>query len=141
VAEARRHVVVVNDTEEILDLFEDILGALGHRVTRLTYAPRDSATIADLRPDLVVVDFVLGGREFLGWQLIQKLRMRRDTEAVPIIACTAAVREVHEMEGQLAQANVKVVFKPFRVDDLERAVAEALGDCVAVPATRPPPLV
>ena len=122
-----KHIAVVNDTEEILDLFEEILTGMGHRVTRFTYAPRDGAAVAELQPDLVIVDFVLGGREFLGWQLLQKLRMRRDTEDVPLIACTAAVKEVREMEGQLAKSNIRVILKPFRVDDLEEAVSSALG--------------
>ena len=123
-------VAVVNDTEEILDLFEEIVTAMGHRMGRFTYAPRDGTAIAELNPDLVIVDFVLGGREFLGWQLLQKLRMRRDTENIPLIACTAAVKEVREMEGQLARSRITVVLKPFRVDELERAIRSALGeDC------------
>jgi DNA-binding response OmpR family regulator len=123
----QKHVAVVNDTEEILDLFEEILSGMGHRVTRLTYAPRDAAEIAALKPDLVVIDFVLGGREFEGWQLIQKLRMRRDTEKIPLIACTGAVKEVREMEGQLAKSNVMLILKPFTVSELEDTVNAALG--------------
>jgi len=123
----QKHVAVINDTEEILDLFEEILTEMGHRVTKFTYAPHDGEAIAELKPDLVIVDFILGGREFLGWQLLQKLRMRRDTENVPLIACTAAVKEVREMEGQLAKSNIRIVLKPFRVDDLERAITAALG--------------
>ncbi|HSK94653.1 MAG TPA: response regulator [Candidatus Angelobacter sp.] len=126
-----RHIVVVNDTEEILDLFEEILVGMGHRVTRFTYAPHEAATIADLNPDLVIVDFILGGREYLGWQLLQKLRMQNDTADIPLIACTAAVKEVREMEGKLAESNITVVLKPFRVADLERAVNVALGHLVA----------
>ena len=127
-SEQRKLVAVVNDTEEILDLFEDIITSMGHRVARFTYAPRDGAAIADLNPDLVIVDFILGGREFLGWQLLQKLRMRRENEDTPLIACTAAVKEVREMEGQLAKSNIRVVLKPFRVDDLELAIRAALGE-------------
>lgn len=128
-------VAVINDTEEILDLFDDIISSMGHRVVRYTYAPRDGDEIAELGPDLVVVDFVLGGREYLGWQLLQKLRMRRETENIPLIACTAAVREVREMEGQLAKLNISVVLKPFRIDDLERAVRAALGESDPSPGT------
>lgn len=32
-------VAVINDTEEILDLFDDIISSMGHRVARYTYAP------------------------------------------------------------------------------------------------------
>jgi CheY-like chemotaxis protein len=122
----QKHVVVVNDTEEILDLFVDIIGGLGHKVTKLTYAPSDGREIAELKPDLCIIDFILGGREFEGWQLIQKLRMMPATEQIPIIACTGAVREVREMEGKLAEKKVRIVFKPFGASDLERQVQESL---------------
>lgn len=122
----KKHVVVVNDTEEILELFEDIITGLGHRVTKLGYAPTDGREIADLKPDLCIIDFVLGGREFEGWQLIQKLRMMPATEKLPIVACTGAVREVREMEGKLAEKNVRILYKPFSASDLERQVKEAL---------------
>ena len=122
----KKHVVVVNDTEEILELFEDIITGLGHRVTKISYAPTDGREIAELKPDLCIIDFVLGGREFEGWQLIQKLRMMPATEKLPIVACTGAVREVREMEGKLAERNVRVLYKPFGASDLERQVKEAL---------------
>ncbi|MEP7082566.1 MAG: response regulator [Chloroflexota bacterium] len=124
----QKHVVVVNDTEEILELFDHILTALGHKVTKLTYAPTDGREIAELKPDLCIIDFVLGGREFEGWQLIQKLRMMPATEDIPIIACTGAVREVREMEGKLAEKKVRILYKPFGASDLERQVKEALDD-------------
>jgi CheY-like chemotaxis protein len=123
----KKHVVVVNDTEEILELFEEIIGGLGHRVTKLTYAPTDGREIAQLQPDLCIIDFVIGGREFEGWQLIQKLRMMPATELMPIVACTGAAREVREMEGKLAEMNVRVLLKPFRAADLERQVTDALA--------------
>jgi CheY-like chemotaxis protein len=122
----QKHVVVVNDTEEILELFEEILTGLGHKVTKLGYAPTDGREIAALKPDLCIIDFVLGGREFEGWQLIQKLRMMPATEELPIIACTGAVREVREMEGKLAEKSVRILYKPFGTGDLERQVQESL---------------
>lgn len=120
----QKHVVVVNDTEQILDLFEEIITGLGHRCTRLAYAPSDAREIADLKPDLAIIDFVLGGREFEGWQLIQKLRMMPATEEMPIVACTGAVHEVREMEGRLVEMNVRVLYKPFSASDLEKRIED-----------------
>jgi DNA-binding response OmpR family regulator len=119
-------VVVINDTEEILELFRDILTEMGCDVALMSYAPDDLHRIEQERPDLVVIDFVLGGREFEGWQLLQKLRMNRATESVPIIACTAALQQVRDQEGYLLEQNVTVVLKPFNVDQLEAAVRKAL---------------
>ncbi|HEX2142373.1 MAG TPA: response regulator, partial [Candidatus Limnocylindria bacterium] len=68
----------------------------------------------------------LGGREFLGWQLVQKMRMKPETARIPIIICTAAQREVQEQEGWLAKNGVTVVLKPFDLEELERAVDRSL---------------
>ena len=65
--------------------------------------------------------------EKLGWQLAQKMRMSSDTEAIPIIICTAATEDVREQEGWLTAQAIKVVLKPFTVDQLEAAVTKALA--------------
>jgi CheY-like chemotaxis protein len=124
-SEGGRHVLVVNDTEEIIELFREIIEGLGHRVTATSYAPDDLAEIRKVEPDLVILDLVMGG-EKLGWQLAQKMRMARDTEAIPIIICTAATEDVREQEGWLTANAIKVVLKPFTVDDLEHAIGKAL---------------
>jgi CheY-like chemotaxis protein len=72
------------------------------------------------------LDLVFDG-ERTGWQLAQKLRMTRDTENIPIIICTAATEEVREQEGWLVANAIKVVPKPFTIDDLELAVTNALA--------------
>ena len=122
----RLRILVVNDTQEILELFADIIEGMGHEIIPLTYAPDDLQQIVEHRPDLAIIDFVLGGREFLGWQLVQKMRMKADTAHVPIIVCTAARIEVQEQEGWLTEKGVTVVLKPFEVRDLERAISRAL---------------
>lgn len=122
-----KRALVVNDTQEILELFEDIIGALGHDVTTMSYAPDDLAKIAADKPDLAIIDFVMGGQEFRGWQLVQKLKMSRQTRDIPLIVCTAAKREVFEQEGWLTEKNIGVVLKPFDIEDLERAVEKALA--------------
>ena len=43
-----------------------------------------------------------------------------------MVVCTAATQYVREQEGWLAAKGVKVVLKPFVVDDLELAVNKAL---------------
>ena len=118
--------LVVNDTQEILELFEDILGAMGIDTVLMSYAPRELHRIRSVKPDLIVLDFLLGDRELLGWQLLQKLKMDRGLESIPIVVCTAAVKAVEEQQGYLTEQGVTVVLKPFRVVQLEEAVRRAL---------------
>lgn len=122
----RPRVLVVNDTQEILELFADILEPMGLDVVLMSYAPRELARIRDTAPDLVILDFLLGDRELLGWQLLQKLKMDRSLASLPLIVCTGAVKQVQEQQGYLTEQGVIVVLKPFQVDQLEEAVRQAL---------------
>ena len=127
-AEGKKRILIINDTKEILELFRDILGpdGMGFDVTLMSYAPDELSRIVAEKPDLLVVDFVIGDREMLGWQLLQKLRMSRETAAIPIIACTAAAKQVRESEAYLVDQGIEVVLKPFTIAQLEHAVRNAL---------------
>lgn len=122
-----KHVLVVNDTEEILDLFRDILENMGHRMTAWSFSPDDLATVTEIKPDLIILDLMLGPTELQGWALLQKIRMTPATEDIPVIVCSAATNWVREQEGWLAANAVKVVLKPFKVAQLEHAVEHALA--------------
>ncbi len=122
---AGKHILVIDDTQEILELFREIIEGMGHRASATTYAPDDLAEVTAIGPDLVILDLVIGG-EKVGWQLAQKLRMSRETEHIPVIICTAATDAVREQEGWLVTHAMKIVLKPFTIDDIERAVNKAL---------------
>lgn len=121
-----KHILVVNDTEEILELFRDILEGMGHRMSAMSYAPEDLQEVIKVKPELVILDLIMGG-EKQGWQLVQKMRMSPETDAIPVIVCSAATEDVREQEGWLAANAVKVVLKPFNVADLEAAVTKAIA--------------
>lgn len=121
-----QHILVVNDTEEILDLFRDIIEGFGHRMTAWSFSPDDLAKVTEVAPDLIILDLMLGPTELQGWALLQKIRMSPPTEAIPVIVCTAATNWVREQEGWLAANGVKVVLKPFKVNHLEHAIQQAL---------------
>jgi CheY-like chemotaxis protein len=121
-----QHILVVNDTEEILDLFRDIVEGLGHRMTAWSFSPDDLAKVTEIKPDLIVLDLMLGPTELQGWALLQKVRMSRETEDIPVVLCTAATNWVREQEGWLAANAVKVVLKPFKIEHLEHAIEHAL---------------
>jgi CheY-like chemotaxis protein len=119
-------VLVVNDTAEILELFADILTGMGLEPVSMSYAPRELDRIRDVQPDLIILDFLMGDGELQGWQLLQKLKMDRSLESIPIVVCTAARNAVLEQQGYLTEQGVIVVLKPFNVDQLEEAVRRAL---------------
>jgi len=120
-------ILVINDTQEILEMFQELLGEEeGYDVVLYSYAPREMHEIEEIHPDLIILDYIFG-TEKSGWQTLQKLKMRRTTASIPIIICTAAIREVRETEGYLEAKGVTVVPKPFDIDDLLSAVKKALA--------------
>jgi len=124
---AGKHILVVNDTQEILDLFRMILEDEGYRVTALGFAVEDLRRIIDAAPDLVILDLVFD-REYVGWQTLQKMKMHRDTEKIPVLVCTAEVRKAQEIQGYLTEKGVGLLLKPFDIDDLISQVTRLLTD-------------
>ena len=109
--------LVINDTQEILDLFDEILQEEGFDTRLSSFGIKEIDEIRDIDPDLIILDFLIGGEE-QGWQLLQKLKMTRETQDIPVIVCSGAVKLLQELEGHLAAKNVGVVVKPFDIDDL-----------------------
>ncbi|CAA9547208.1 MAG: hypothetical protein AVDCRST_MAG73-2528 [uncultured Thermomicrobiales bacterium] len=130
-----RHIVVINDTPEILALFRELLEEDGYRVTtqRLTLEmARNVSEIKELEPDLIILDYLIGD-EATGWQLLQMLKMDRATRAIPIIICTGAVEQVRQLHTHLLEMGVRVVLKPFDIDHLLREIGAALDGTLESP--------
>ncbi len=120
------HILVVNDTQDILEVFRMLLEGEGYTVTLSSFPLQKASDIEQLSPDLIILDVVFG-EERLGWQMLQLLKMQPATASIPVIICTAAEKAVREMEGYLVSKNVVVVYKPFELDDLLVAVTQALA--------------
>ena len=115
-----RHILVINDTPEILDLFHELLTDEGHQVSLDTFSvglDQKMADVKSIRPDLIILDYMWGAED-LGWQLLQLLKMDRDTAGIPVIICTAAHQKASEMQAHLEAMGVTVVLKPFNIHQL-----------------------
>lgn len=113
-----KHILVVNDTQEILELFRAILEEeAGYRVTLTSIQPQMLEVVKEIKPDLIISDHVFG-EEKAGWQFLQRLKMDRETANIPLIVCSGAIKELKEMEGYLMSKGIGVLYKPFDVDDL-----------------------
>jgi DNA-binding response OmpR family regulator len=120
-------ILVVNDTQEILELFRLLLEEEeGYDVVLSGFPIQQVKEIEQIRPDLIILDLVLGD-EKTGMQMLQMLKMQRSTVAIPVLVCTAALQIVREQEGYLVSQGVHVVYKPFEIDDLMANVRQLLG--------------
>jgi CheY-like chemotaxis protein len=121
------HVLIINDTQEILSLMAELLEEEGYRVTTWL-ALLDMDKVKALAPDVVVQDLLFEGMQETGWKFLQLMRLDPELARIPLILCTAAVRTINEpeMAEQLDRLGVSVVLKPFLIEDLLSAIAGAL---------------
>ena len=125
---APRHILVINDTVAILELFRTLLEEEGYRVTTDDFSVDMLAMLDRVkaeRPDLIVLDFIVGD-EGKGWQFLQMLRMDRATRDIPVVVCTAAAKMVEELQTHLDVMGVGVVLKPFDIDIVITEIARKL---------------
>ncbi|TMD63232.1 MAG: response regulator [Chloroflexi bacterium] len=118
-------ILVVNDTQEILELFRMLLEAEGYEVVLAGFPIQQISDIEGINPDLIILDLVFGDQK-TGWQMLQMLKMKRSTALIPVLVCTAALSAVREQEGYLVSQGVHVIFKPFDIDQLLTHVKQLL---------------
>jgi DNA-binding response OmpR family regulator len=119
-------ILVVNDTQEILELFRMILeGEGGYEVILSGFPVQEIEDVEQIKPDLIILDLVFGS-EKTGMQMLQMLKMKRSTQSIPVIICTAALDLVREQEGYLNSQGVHLIYKPFDIDHLMTSVKRLL---------------
>jgi DNA-binding response OmpR family regulator len=118
-------ILVIDNTEAMLELFRVILEAEGYEVHVSPVIFEDLADIEQLHPDLIILDCFLGKKRG-GWYMLEELKMHEPTASVPVIICTAAVTDVYKRRDYLERIGVRVLFKPFDIDDFLQQVQHAL---------------
>jgi CheY-like chemotaxis protein len=133
-AEQRRpRVSVLNDNADFLDLMAAILDEdAGYDVQLFNGQETSIAELAASRPDLIIVDLLLGGAS--GWEIVTLARADAELSDIPIIVCSADVSALRERSEELERiGRVHVLPKPFGIDEITRLVEDLVGR--AVPAS------
>lgn len=127
-AAQRPHILVIDDAPSILDPIGMLLEDEGYRVS-LALRPLEPAGLLTLAPDVIVQELLFGGRPEVGWQALAQMQLTRGLTRIPVILCTTASHLVTEpaMAANLDAVGIRVVLKPFLLEDLLAAVADALA--------------
>jgi CheY-like chemotaxis protein len=127
-AAPRAHVLVVNDTQTILDVMRDLLEDAGYRVST-SIETVELSRIKELQPDVIVQDLLFAGTHEVGWHFLTLARLDPELARIPIILCTAAIETIKDpdMAENLNRLGVRVILKPFNLDDLLGAIADVLA--------------
>ena len=118
---------VVDDTQEILDLFRELLTSEGYAVSLHAYGKREVDEVRRLNPTLVISEWPPLDREQYGWQFEQMLKMAPDTARIPIVVCTTNLRAIQDNQAWMTAKGIRVVAKPFEIGELLAAVESLIG--------------
>ncbi len=117
-------IVVVDDSYAELQVIEMYLKAASHTVVSFPNTDKLEDKLAVEKPDLIVMDVVMPGRN--GFQACRDLKSDDRFKAIPIVLCTSKGQESDKFWGQQQGANGHVV-KPFKAEDLLAAIKRALS--------------
>jgi CheY-like chemotaxis protein len=119
-------IAVVNDDSDFLDLMGDLLKSRGWQAIVCREGKNAFATIKRDPPDLVILDIRMEKPE-TGWQVLELLQLEPDTSAIPVVVCSADAVELKAKGEWLGAHGIRVLQKPFDIDDLFAAVEQSLG--------------
>lgn len=108
-------VMVVEDEEPLALLLRYNLEAEGYEVETVASGDEAELRLYEHTPDLLLLDWMLPGLS--GIELCRRLRLRRETERLPVIMLTARGEENERIRGLSTGADDYVV-KPFSVPEL-----------------------
>ena len=108
-------VLIIEDEEPIQILLKYNLEAEGYRVRCSALGEDVNFLIADERPNLIVLDWMLPG--ISGIEVCRLIRAKPETRDIPIIMLTARSEETERVRGLATGADDYLV-KPFSVPEL-----------------------
>jgi len=117
-------VLVIDDDPVVRRFLVDSLEVLGYRVEEAEDGPTGLEVLEAKAPDVLIVDFAMPGMN--GAEVVRLARARRHD--LPIVFSTG-YSDTAAVESAAGQ-NVRVLRKPFKVAELQRAVEAALTPAI-----------
>jgi len=116
----RTKILLVDDDDNLRDLVASALRASGQIVTEATDGPAALKLTADEMPDIAIIDFAMPGMN--GAVLASRMAERWPDLPILFASGLADTQAIERVCGKGA----KIVQKPFRIDELLKAVGELL---------------
>lgn len=126
--DGRKHILVVDDDAQITTLIERYLEREGFRVSVAFEGKHALDLIANVKPDLVLLDVMMPGMN--GLDVARKLRETPETESLPLIIISAVVRELPKAYRQF---NWPFLAKPFKPQLLVQMVKDEISRQPVIP--------
>ena len=122
---AHRHLIYIEDEQDMIDLVELILKRKGYEVTGVLGGREGLAAVRRELPDLVLLDLMMPDMD--GWEVYQQLRADVSTRDIPVIVITAKAHAIDKVLGlHIAKVNDYII-KPFSPQELVDSVENVLA--------------
>ncbi len=119
-------IVIIENAPEIVQLYHDLFAQEGYTVVATFAEPvTDPRVIEDHHPDIVIMDWLFGDKG-TGLRTLELLKAYPATADIPIIICTT-LQTLHEAGFIVAHRGVRLLQKPFAIDDLLAMIREVSG--------------
>ena len=82
----RTLILVIDDNEGLIQLLQGYLTDDTCTVMSVPNTEQGLHSIAQLQPDVIILDVMMPGMD--GWELLQRLQTRGETELIPVIICS-----------------------------------------------------
>ena len=126
-------VLIVEDEEPLTLLLRYNLEAEGYEVDSVARGDEAEIRMREQMPDIVLLDWMLPGLS--GIELCRRIRVRPETERLPVIMLTANALDEHVRASHDAGAD-QHLSKPIRATALIEAIVEAIASSEAAAERR-----
>lgn len=114
-------VLIVEDSEELISLYRDLLEPDGFRLSFLAGSDDIIQHLTELQPDLVLLDFLIAGIN--GGELCSQIKKNPATSCIPVIMATAYPRLLNSL-GHYGWDDF--IAKPFELEEFYRVIRKHL---------------
>lgn len=120
-----KHILVIEDETEMIELMRLILSRRGYEVHGAPGGVEGIKMVRELHPDLVLLDLMMPVMD--GWEVYQQIRADESTRNIPVIVVTAKAQNIDKVLGLHIAKVEDYLAKPFSPQELLASVEKVLG--------------
>jgi DNA-binding response OmpR family regulator len=117
-----KRLLILDDDKDILDVMCEIFKDEGYEVKTIENADNILNDIANYRPDIILLDYILNGIN--GGEICHQIKTNEATSTIPIIIVTAYSKVINSLGDYGCDSSVS---KPFEITELVQQVNELFG--------------
>lgn len=120
--DSQMHILIVDDNEDILNMFKVMLEYNGYKVSVRVNSNNIKEVIKDVQPNIIIMDMLLSGSD--GCEVCKELKAEPLLALIPVIMISAHP----QAKTQCLQAGADFfIEKPFEMNELLQTLTDAVN--------------